>query len=174
SKPPNIVRTTKLYDATDMPCDPLPVPVQTSPPQAPPPTPLRKMSMVQRAQLLRSKDSPPPEKTAADKLMEFAKLHGQNAAIKMAGSIKKDSRGDVPDVIEEGSIDDSKSKSDSSSSDDDEFSERSAGAAKSHFATQPDVVDPRMSMDSVGRESVHSLGSNLLPGATSDCNSSES
>ena len=180
SKQPNIVRTTKLYDVTEMAISqndssvtPPPVLTPTASPAA---SPARRMSMVQKAHLLRQKEGPEPEKSASEKLVEFAKLHGQQGApIRLSGHGRKETRPDAPDLIEEGSHegsgDDKCDDSSSQSSDDMEEPSDPIFQSENSTTARKDAIATRISMDSVGRDSIHSLGSNLLSADNSADNS---
>eukprot|EP00602_Paraphysomonas_sp_CaronLab_P013407 CAMPEP_0185038330 /NCGR_PEP_ID=MMETSP1103-20130426/33855_1 /TAXON_ID=36769 /ORGANISM="Paraphysomonas bandaiensis, Strain Caron Lab Isolate" /LENGTH=1809 /DNA_ID=CAMNT_0027576713 /DNA_START=184 /DNA_END=5613 /DNA_ORIENTATION=+ len=188
SKQPNIVRTTSLYDCVEQTSsDSMVSPVKlstTSNPVTEPTIGKRKLSMLQTAQILKAKESG-GTKTAADKLAEFARMHGTPGVnIKVGGSdvnrsakktgnahakkvfqtaVKKSmivrnlsSLQDENDAIREESESESSSESDSS---DDE--NQVVGAVRPRGSSAVEL-SARLSMDSIGRESVNTLGSNLI------------
>eukprot|EP00602_Paraphysomonas_sp_CaronLab_P013032 CAMPEP_0185044324 /NCGR_PEP_ID=MMETSP1103-20130426/43385_1 /TAXON_ID=36769 /ORGANISM="Paraphysomonas bandaiensis, Strain Caron Lab Isolate" /LENGTH=1760 /DNA_ID=CAMNT_0027584577 /DNA_START=146 /DNA_END=5428 /DNA_ORIENTATION=- len=183
TKQPNIVRTTSLYECVEQPrVDPPISPLKfqnSSVPNSPVKRDInhRKLSLSQTAYILRNKESG-RTKTAADKLAEFARIHGTRGAnIRMGGSyddyklnkpgnarVKKAFQNAVKKslIIQSASssqdnndqLKEEESDSDSSSSSDSE------SVRESHDNSGAGSLN--ISNDSIGRECINTLGSNLI------------
>jgi hypothetical protein len=179
SKQPNIVRTTKLYPLTEMPK----VEGKEEKEEPTPPSPSlratsRKMSMRETANLLRTKSSGKAgPQTAEEKLLEFARLHNAQIMANKVAERDKKAMG-INEIIEEDEDSNSDSNSDSgesSISSKKSFVSDSASPVKDSANTpgnresfgsktpgNRDSFGGRMNVDSIGRESINSLGSNLI------------